>query len=560
MYTQARFIFIAFAVIFSMNSKAADKASSYKETIKVSRTDTDAVILKKHLDLCKLQSPLNAKLHQKVIAANSLISNCDSVIKAINSNNDRRINSQSRQIANSIRNKENSLKYKVRRVDSLEKELETLKTDKVKQDEVAQLEMELKETLAEIKSIKQPFTTKKNEFLVKMKAAEQNSELSTLLRPLVTPKTDINGKKVASKAFSANFSTAFASSNWYVNNKRIAWAHIRIRPVPGRTGTIKKLAGKYPIQSISNNSIWFWAGKYQICFVVDDKQYQTQDKIKELAQKLLKLPELERSSGSKIIQNCIDVYEWLEKIRKEEQKTTKKLNSQRWKLRREISALKKQGYQSPKTTTKKRNELNQIKSELAVSRDSIAELGELGKILKLPAAERKKFVPELERKLAGLRQQIINDCLKYKKQKAEIISPAEFDIANAKYQAIINKIIRMPKSKEFAAVNETVVTAWFGSSRTTVSWNLDLPSGYAHNWMQVFGGTIQPFINQSSPKGMIDGKYAIYAHNDSIITVKAGPWLVSLSASFFSAYRDKDILLKAVKELYDLDAIAELSK
>ena len=557
---KALLIFTVSALIFGTNSKAANEVSSHKETIKVSRADTDAVILKKHLELCKLQSPLNAKLHQKVITANSLISNCDYVIKAINSNNDRQISSQSRQIANSIRNKENSLKYNVRRVDSLEKELKTLKIDKVKQGEVAQLEMDLEKILAEIKMIKQPFTNKKNEFLAKMKAAEQKSKLSTLLRPLVTPETDINGKKVTSKAFSANFSTAFANSNWYVNNKRIAWAHIRIRPIPNRTGTMKKMAGKYPVQSIGNNSIWFWAGKYQICLVVDDKQYQTREKVKELAQKLFKLPELERSSDSKVIKNCIDVYEHLEKIGKEQQKATKELNKQRWKLRRKISALKKQGYQSPETIAKKRNELNQVKSELAVSRDSIVELGELGKILKLPTAERKKNVPKLERKIAGMRQQVIVDCLKYKKQKSEIISPAEFDIANAKYQAIINKIIRMPKSKEFAAINETVITAWFGSPRTTVSWNLDLASGYAHNWMQVFRGTIKPFTNQSSPKGMIDGKYAIYAHNDSIITVKVGPWLVSLSAAFFSAYRDKDILLKAVKELYDLDAIAELSK
>ncbi len=558
MHIKVLFIFIVFTVIFNMNSKAADNASSLQDTIKISRTDTDAVILKKHLELCKLQSPLNAKLHQKVIAATSLISDCDFVIKAINSNNDRRVNNQSRQIANNVRNKENSLSYKVKRVNSLKKELKNLKTDKLKQDEVAQLEMDLKKILTEIKRIKQPFTNKKNAFLDKMKATEQNSELSALLCPLVTAETNIKGK-VTSKYFSANFSTAFASNNWYVNNKRIAWTHIRIRPIPSRTGTIKKLAGKYPIQTISNNSIWFWTGKYQICLVVEDKQYQTQDKIKELAQKLFKLPELERSSDSKVIQNCIDVYEHLENITKEQQKATKELNSRRWQLRRKISAFKKQGYQSPESTAKKKNELNRIKSEIAASQNSIAALGELGKILKLPAAERKKFISKLERKIAGMKQQIIDDCLKCKKQKSEIISPAEFDIANFKYQVIINKIIRMPKSKEFAAVNEIATTAWFGSSRTTVSWNLDLASGYAHNWMQVFRGTIQPCTNQSSPEGMIDGKYAIYTHNDSIITVKVGPWLVSLSSTFL-AYRDKDILLKAVKELYDLDAVAELSK
>jgi hypothetical protein len=551
---KALFVFIASAVIFCMNAQAADEASAPKETIKISQTDTDAVIFKKHLKLCKIQSPLNMEARQKILAAQSLISTYNSVIHAVTAGNSNSITYETRRMADNLRNQKNSLGYKTRKINNLEKELSTLKTDKVKQAEAAKLETEHKEVLAEIKKINQPFISKKNEYLNKIKAVEQNTELTALLCPLVTAATDINGQKVTSKFFSTSFSTAFASNNWYVNNKRIAYAHIQITSPPGKTGKMKKLAGKYPIQSANNNSMSFWVGKYRIYLCSDDKQY----KVEELARKLLNLQGLERSSDSKVVKNCLDVYEYLKQLGQDQQKATQKLNNQNWKLRGKISALKNLGYQPPETVAGMKSELSREKAELAAAQNIIAVSAELQKILKSPASERQKAVPELERKVAELKQQVIDECIKLKAKKAEIISPAEFDIANAKYQALIKKLVHMPDSK-LAAVNKLTTVAWFSSPQASISWNLDLPVENRHSYIEIFRGTIQPHTHQVGLDGMIDNKYVIYSHSDSAIIVGVGPMVVTLfSASPMSS--GKDLLLKAVKELYDLDAIAELSK
>jgi predicted nucleic acid-binding Zn-ribbon protein len=101
------------------------------------------------------------------------------------------------------------------------------------------------------------------------------------------------GLGVADTVVDANASDGFCSISWRdAEKKRVAWAHLRLRPLPARIPDQGKVAGKYPIQTVSKTNCWFWAGGVNVAFVVDSKDWQEKDKLPELAAKLLDLDAL----------------------------------------------------------------------------------------------------------------------------------------------------------------------------------------------------------------------------------------------------------------------------
>ncbi len=133
----------------------------------------------------------------------------------------------------------------------------------------------------QIKRISTPYHTRISEL---QDAANADSDaLVDMLRPYFkTPDANYTGSSV--DAVCADMSNAFGSGNWNdSDDERIAWAHIRIRSQDEIEDYHRQnlLDGKYPIQSLSDGSIWVWAGNFLITFVADDDAIKGKDNIQQ---------------------------------------------------------------------------------------------------------------------------------------------------------------------------------------------------------------------------------------------------------------------------------------
>jgi len=87
---------------------------------------------------------------------------------------------------------------------------------------------------------------------------------------------------VLKTATNATFSSAFIWCRWKdANGKVLAWAHIRLRDKPTVRAGARMLDDTYYISSSSSGSIWVWAGHFQICFVMNKKEWQGKEKVAE---------------------------------------------------------------------------------------------------------------------------------------------------------------------------------------------------------------------------------------------------------------------------------------
>ncbi len=118
-----------------------------------------------------------------------------------------------------------------------------------------------------------------------------NDELAAVIQPHIkTPEAAYPGSTV--EHLNATVHMAFGSSNWHDSNrKQIAWAHIRIRSLDEVEDyhREKLLDGKYPIQSLSDGSIWVWAGHFLITFVVDDDKLKGEENIQKMIHEFVDL-------------------------------------------------------------------------------------------------------------------------------------------------------------------------------------------------------------------------------------------------------------------------------
>ena len=97
---------------------------------------------------------------------------------------------------------------------------------------------------------------------------------------------------------SARMSNGFISYHWEDGDgNRVAWAHLRLHAESDAAEDAEKLAGQYPIQSSSGQSIWFWAGQFQVAFVASSEALKGADTLREAAPKFF---DLERMAGLRI--------------------------------------------------------------------------------------------------------------------------------------------------------------------------------------------------------------------------------------------------------------------
>jgi hypothetical protein len=101
------------------------------------------------------------------------------------------------------------------------------------------------------------------------------------------------GLGIANTVVSANAWDGFCSVSWLdAEKKRLAWAHLRLRRIPPNMHSEAKVAGKYPIQTLSATNCWFWVEGVNVAFIVDKQEWQGKDKLPKMAAQLLDLDAL----------------------------------------------------------------------------------------------------------------------------------------------------------------------------------------------------------------------------------------------------------------------------
>jgi archaellum component FlaC len=186
---------------------------------------------------------------------------------------------------------EDAIDYCKRRIRDLTLILEAskLKTDTQRDAYRQKLQPKIDKLTEQIRSIEAPFRERVRE--VQGSADAGNEDLAAVIRPHIkTPESTYPGSTV--EHFNATVHMAFGSSNWNDSEgEQVAWAHIRIRPLDQIQDyhREKLLAGKYPIQSLSDGSIWVWAGHFLITFVADDEKLKGEENIQQAVQQFVDL-------------------------------------------------------------------------------------------------------------------------------------------------------------------------------------------------------------------------------------------------------------------------------
>lgn len=88
--------------------------------------------------------------------------------------------------------------------------------------------------------------------------------------------------EVAGISMSASFGGTIISYQWKdAKGKHVAWAHLRLRDKPAIPLGAVKLDDTYLVFTHSDGSIWVWAGHFQICFVMNKKEWQGKANVAE---------------------------------------------------------------------------------------------------------------------------------------------------------------------------------------------------------------------------------------------------------------------------------------
>lgn len=288
-----------------------------------------------------------------------------------------------------------------------------------------------------------------------------------------------------------------------------------------------------------------------------DKSLKNQEQVKKTLQQFLDLPGFKKISNRKIIKQSIATYNSINKIKKASRVAIADLNKERYKLARKISVLDKAGYKSSKSTVTLKKRLVQAKTSYEHYKNTIAVSEKMIKILKAPVSDHPKDIITLEKKIALMKNEIINYGMKIKRAKAKQLKGINLQRLNQQYQGLVNKFIKLPNSREFVLINRISTDAYIGKQQINIKWSRDFSTLQSPNNRTEFYGIINYVPNYTIRKneGMIYNKYPILRLSESSISVKVGDFTVILNSSNRNLY-DKKSLLKAVKEFYDLNAIA----
>lgn len=518
-------------------------------------SESDKEIFKKHAELSKAQDQINFESTKILSNYKSLLGKYVSSFKALKSG---KLSAIDRSVKNLKRQKkysENSLKSGKRNLQQLQKKIDSIKINKAKQVEIDALCSAENKLKLEMNKLHQPYNQRRINYISKIDIDAERPKLKALITPLVK---EVPGliSKVKLHIFYDSFNI---SCQLYNNNKSIGWMNISVRPIKN-THQKEKLAGKYAIYNIFRNNMHFKVKDFQVAFQINNKFIQNKEQLKELAPKLIDLPGLEKASAQQAVQKWLAASKFIQKLNEQSAAATGTLNSQRAKLNSKIYKLSRKGFKSSAEIKRLNAAYLHAKSSYKSNKDTIAVADFLLKHLKSPANNRKSAILAIEKKIADLKNEIFNYCVTVKKQKVLLAKDINFLKANKQYQILVRKFVRLPQSENFALVNRKVVDAWLGNPQIKCRWEQDFSTGLNPSIYTIFTGKIsyRPDYILSHNKGMIDNKYPIIDNNYNL-TVRVGDFNVNIYSAANNFY-DRDIHIKAIKEFYDLDAIANITK
>ncbi len=523
-------------------------------------TKTDKEVLSLHFKLCNQMTAMNDEAYNALNLLMSDINKYSYAIDALQKGNSSKIKSQ---ISNLERNKkyaERSIKYSQKNYNSHKQKINSIKRDKKIEAEISVLEKHKNTLTAKINRLKAPFEKRTSTILAKINQKVKNIELEKLVESAMRPSGNNNkmADLVSRKSSNANYADGFVSCQWYKGNTRIAWAHIRLRPKDKNISRRNTIADKYPITTSSDNSVWFWVENMYICFVVDDKQYKSKEKVIELASLLFDLKKLADACDSKDIKQSVTIYEFIDQIKKDMRKATQKYSKQRSDIIRKLRDYEKQGYYSSDALAKLNSDLRSAKNLYENNLKSIESSDKIVAQLKTPSSNRNQAIKTLNKMIAESKEKIAAACKKLNNQKAKFTKSINIPKLNSSYQYIANKFFRVPNNSEFFMINRTAIDPWFGIPVINCRWYYDMSTSQRPASQACFSGklTYYPDFKPSSSKGLINNKYVICNLNQYSISVKVGDFIIYLSSNNRILFTEK-IYMKAVQELFDLDAIAE---
>jgi hypothetical protein len=89
-------------------------------------------------------------------------------------------------------------------------------------------------------------------------------------------------EEVAKMSVKAFFGGTILSYSWNdAKGKQLAWSHLRLRDKPAISPGARKLDDTYLVTTHSDNSIWVWAGHFQIAFFINKKEWQGKENMAE---------------------------------------------------------------------------------------------------------------------------------------------------------------------------------------------------------------------------------------------------------------------------------------
>lgn len=144
-----------------------------------------------------------------------------------------------------------------------------------------EIDEELKTIREKVNSLSKPFRDKRSANERSLSAEEKDFEAFMKKQFTTSKKLGIDTVEV-----SPGLASAFSSVTWKKGNNRVLWAHIRMRPLPEKNNS-PLLFDKYIASTISDNSIWYWAGHFQIAFVSSDPSFKNKEKLKEAVKELI---------------------------------------------------------------------------------------------------------------------------------------------------------------------------------------------------------------------------------------------------------------------------------
>lgn len=194
---------------------------------------------------------------------------------------------------------EASLQYRRHRLHelSLQREAAAISDEAEQTSHRTKLQAQLKQLNAQIHEIQGPFSRQIE--ALQSSVSDQNSVLTKSLRPFFkTPGRQYEGGSI--QFFQATVHNAFVSLEWIgPDEKRLAWAHIRIRPLSEiqEHDRNRLLNEKFPIRTVSNDSVWVWAGHHLITFVPVHDKLKDEAKLLEMIHEFVDLDGLAQISA-----------------------------------------------------------------------------------------------------------------------------------------------------------------------------------------------------------------------------------------------------------------------